>query len=243
MLIDGKIIKCSAWKTFSVEITTSLVVVFTRTSGDPPSYERIGMFRRAQCAGEAFADVWGEAYPVIFAIPSAKVSSQTAFFGKDRTPEGDAGVSPHELWAILKAAQVGRTVYLVCVGVDAFTTDIDNYLIMADKYEHLKIAIILVVPKLFKEAKEVLQIAYNGIRYDAVPLPTTNPTIDDESALNLGLLWRHHNLRSAARGRGVRGRVCRAAWCQRDLRRLVAGVETTCYWSIVATVAYLSLLS
>jgi hypothetical protein len=88
---------------------------------------------------------------------------------------------------------------------------------LADKYAHLEITIILVVPKHFKEAKEVLQIACNGIRYDAVPLPTTNPTIDDESALNLGLLWRHHNPRSAARGRGVRGRVRRAAWCQRDL--------------------------
>jgi hypothetical protein len=130
MLIDGKIIKCSTWKTFSVEMMTSLVVVFTQTRGDPPSYKQIKMFRRAQCAGEAFADVWGEAYPVIFAIPRAKVSSQNAFFGKDQTPEGDAGVSPPELWAILKAAQVGRTVYLVCVGVDAFTTNIDNYLII-----------------------------------------------------------------------------------------------------------------
>ncbi|KAH3905930.1 hypothetical protein HBI56_161900 [Parastagonospora nodorum] len=153
MTIEDVQIKCSAWKTFPAKFTTSLIFVFTRASGEAPSGGRAGMFRRAQVAGEAFAALLGQKRPILFAIPRCRVSSRAYLFNEKGERTGEPGHSLKELWDVLKVAKPDRDIYLVCVGLDAFTTNVQNYITIAKLYDHLSITIVVVVNEYFAGSK------------------------------------------------------------------------------------------
>ncbi|KAH4599497.1 hypothetical protein HBH82_204500 [Parastagonospora nodorum] len=138
------------------DVQINLIFVFTRASGEAPSGGRAGMFRRAQVsgrrppacphgltavlhqvAGEAFAELLGQKLPILFEISRCRVSSRAYLFNENGERTGEPGHSLNELWDVLKVAKPNRDIYLVCVSLDAFTTNVQNCITIAKVYDQL----------------------------------------------------------------------------------------------------------
>ncbi|KAH4670117.1 hypothetical protein HBI82_168220 [Parastagonospora nodorum] len=120
------------------DVQINLIFVFTRASGEAPSGGRAGMFPVLhQVAGEAFAELLGQKLPILFEISRCRVSSRAYLFNENGERTGEPGHSLNELWDVLKVAKPNRDIYLVCVSLDAFTTNVQNCITIAKVYDQL----------------------------------------------------------------------------------------------------------
>lgn len=175
VMMEGKSVRCSAWQMF--DEPSCIIVAFTRTSGNRPlQYGSAGMFRRAQRAAEAFAELYNERSPILLAIPRQATTSRAIFFDEQHRNVGSPALA--ELWRVLDAAKAGRDVYLLSVGVDGFSTQIANYVAIAENYSHLNITVVLVVQTTCAGSEEVFQTASTGIRYGIIPIATIKLAVE-----------------------------------------------------------------
>ncbi|KAI4941657.1 hypothetical protein J4E91_010531 [Alternaria rosae] len=131
MNVDGSPNRCSSWKSFADP--SSIVVALARNSGGAAVCGLPGLLRRAQRVAEAFAELYDEPIAALFSIPRPFVLSRHSSFDENGSLTTKAGRSLAELWLILDTVEPGRQVYLLCVGFDAFTTNINDYVQVAEK--------------------------------------------------------------------------------------------------------------
>lgn len=132
MNVDRSFIRRSSWKSFADP--SSIVVAPTRYSGGAPVYGLLGLFRCTQRAVEAFTTLYGELRAVRFSIPRTSVSSRHSFFDDNGSLTTRAGRSLAELWLVLGTVEPGRLVYLLCISFDAFTTNVNSYVHVGEKW-------------------------------------------------------------------------------------------------------------
>jgi hypothetical protein len=178
VIVDGTRLRCSAWR--FAEHPSCIVIAFTRASSAKlPPFGTPGMFRRAQLAAESFADLYMEREPTLMAIPRVAVSSRAKFFNES----GDlfrSAATMKELVDVLDVAKPGRRVYLLGVGLDAFSTELSNYVTIAKKWPHLCITVVIMVHPSFAGSEENFQTASNGIRYAIMPIKVIALEIEGE---------------------------------------------------------------
>ncbi|KAF2502712.1 hypothetical protein BU16DRAFT_554759 [Lophium mytilinum] len=161
--IDLRVVFVAAVEVHPMSATKRIIIGFTRASGEAPAYGTPGMTKRAAMAVKAFADLDGDAGVVKVAIQRTKVSSRASFFDDSRKERTDAYIV--EMVAVLNAAKNGREVVLLSVGADGFTTNVDNFVWLAETWPLLELNLVVVVPSWFPGDKAVFREATNGIRY------------------------------------------------------------------------------
>jgi hypothetical protein len=105
-------------------------------------------------------------------------------FDESQKVEYSAGHSLNELWTVLEASQTGRKVDLVSIGIDAFTTCLRNYVVIIQKWAHLSITLVVVVPRDFPGTKSSFPVFSNGIRYGTFSLSDIARAVEEDVSIS-----------------------------------------------------------
>lgn len=178
------------------EVIDHVVIGCTRESGSVLRYGLEGMHQRAVAAALAWSKNSGLDNVLTIGWPRRSVSSYKARFANNANrDEYDGPVKNpplvNDLLAVLDAAREGRTVTIVIVGIDAFTTLPENYVWLASKYcTKIKLRLVFAVPNWFPDEDRTFPTAPNGIKYGAFDLESLVRTIlaRDDDVRNRTLL-------------------------------------------------------
>ncbi|RSL65417.1 hypothetical protein CEP54_004286 [Fusarium duplospermum] len=169
---------------------TRIVLGIVRSSSNPLNYGLDGMRQRATVAARA----WMKLYPqpsLLVVNARSKVSSRLSL----------ADASFAESLRLLEAVNQipGTIVQLLIVGIDGFTTDVQNLLWLKNQFPGLNIKLIFVVPDFFPEVESTFPKLDNGIRYgqfhldDVVTVVQRSGTQGGSASKHLAELLDHIN--------------------------------------------------